>query len=95
MESVIFLYDFRPFNVRNWKNPGSENSLPKKKRDTHLSAWLKVDEKNKKVEYQVDSTWIKSASDEEQNIELIKLTKAVTAYRRAGYAIIESVKRIF
>lgn len=54
-----------------------------------------MDEKNKKVEYQVDSTWIKNASDDEQDIALVKLTKVVKAYQRAGYAVIKRVKRIF
>lgn len=69
--------------------------MSKKNRDSHLGAWLKVDEKNKKVEYQVDSTWIKNASDDEQDIALVKLKKVVKAYQRAGYAVIKGVKRIF
>lgn len=60
-----------------------------------MGAWLMVDEKNKKVEYQVDSSWFKNASDEEQNNIFTKLSKVADAYRNAGYTIIDFVKKLF
>ena len=60
-----------------------------------MGAWLKVDEKNKKVEYQADPMWLKNASDDEQNITFAKLSRMAAAYRRTGYAIINFVKKYF
>jgi len=60
-----------------------------------MGAWLKVDEKNKEVHYQADPSWMKNTSDEEQKIILGKLSMLADAYRRAGYAIIDFVKKYF
>lgn len=52
-----------------------------------MGAWLKVDEKDKKVHYQVDPSWFKYTSEDEQKITLGKLSLLADVYRRAGYAI--------
>ena len=59
-----------------------------------MSAWLEVDEENKKVRYQVDPSWMKNTDDEEQKLTFAKLTAVVNEYRRAGYTIIEFTKKL-
>lgn len=54
-----------------------------------------VDEKNKKVEFQVDPMLFNNASEEEQKRTIAKLNHLAAAYQRAGYAILETIKRIF
>ena len=88
------LHDFLAHIATNWKNAESEKSVSRKKSNSHIGAWLVVDEKNKKVEYQVDPKWWKNASEEEQNTTLAKMTGVAATYRRAGYAIIELVKKL-
>ena len=77
------------------ENAESENLVSKSKRksNSHVGVWLKVDEKNKKVHYQADSSWLNSTSDNEQKITLTKLSLLATAYRRAGYAIVNLLKK--
>jgi hypothetical protein len=65
-----------------------------KKSHSFLGAWLKVDEKNKEVEYQADPQWLKNANSDEQNKALAKLTGIADAYRQAGYRIINFVKSV-
>lgn len=76
------------------KHEKDEKKLNNKKRDSHMGAWLQVDEENKKVRYQADPSWIKNTNDEEQKITFAKLTAIVNVYRRAGYAIIEMAKNL-
>jgi hypothetical protein len=61
----------------------------------HIGAWLEVDDENKKVEYQVDSKWMKNASDEERKNTLEKLTLLANVYQRAGYAVFGLLKKVF
>ena len=68
--------------------------LNEKKKHSHMGAWLEVDDENKKVRYQVDPSWMKSTSDEEQKSAFANLTALVNVYRRAGYAIIDIAKKI-
>lgn len=72
----------------------SEKLVSKRKNDSHVGAWLKVDEKNKKVHYQVDPSWMRTTSDEEQKITFGKLSMLADAYRRAGYVIVAFVKKL-
>ena len=76
------------------KNAESEKRVSKRKNYPHMGAWLKVNEKNKEVHYQVDSSWLKNTSDREQKITLTRLSLLATAYQRAGYAIVKFVKEI-
>ena len=90
---IIYLHNFVSHTVTNWKNAESEKLVSKRKSDHYVGAWLKVDEKNKKVHYQVDPSWMKNTSDEEQKITFGKLSLLADVYRRAGYAIIDFVKK--
>ena len=69
--------------------------MSKKTGNSHIGAWLMVDEKNKSVEYQVDSSWFENASDKEQNNIFTKLSKVADAYRNSGYSIFDFVKKFF
>jgi hypothetical protein len=69
-------------------------SLSKKKNNPHMGAWLEVDDENKKVRYQVDPSWMKNSSDEEQKSSFSKLSAMADIYRRAGYAIIDIAKKL-
>lgn len=93
---IIFLYNLvSQLSVKNWKNAESEKLVPKSKNEPHVGAWLKVDDKDKKVLYQVDPSWLKITSEEEQKITIGKLSLLADVYRRAGYVIIGFVKKLF
>jgi predicted alpha/beta superfamily hydrolase len=66
-----------------------------KKGHSFMSTWLKVDEKNREVEYQADPQWLKNANSDEQNKAFTKLAGMADAYRQAGYRIIDIVKSVF
>ena len=68
--------------------------MSKKKKSPHVGAWLKVDEKNKEVQYQADSSWMNNTSDEDQKIAFTKLDAIIDIYRRAGYAFIDIAKKL-
>jgi hypothetical protein len=59
-----------------------------------MGAWLEVDDEDKEVRYRVDPSWEKNTSDEEQSSVFTNLTALVEIYRRAGYTIIDIVKKL-
>ena len=59
-----------------------------------MGAWLKVDDEDKEVRYQVDPSWMKNTNDEERKSAFANLTALVDIYRRAGYSIIEIAKKL-
>jgi hypothetical protein len=71
----------------DWKKLYSEKRMFIRKNHSHIGTWLAVDEEDKTVQYCVDPKWLKNSSDEEQKIELAKLTALATVYRRTGYAV--------
>jgi hypothetical protein len=77
-----------------YRNAKGKIHLSKKKEYPHTGTWLEVDRENKKVKYKVDSFWMKNANAEEQKIEFAKLTTLADTYRRAGYAIVDIVKKL-
>lgn len=87
-ENFFVIYSHKQENAKGEKN------LSKKKESSHIGAWLKVDDKNKEVQYQADSSWMINTSDEEQKIAFTKLDALVDIYRRAGYAIIDIAKKL-
>ena len=68
--------------------------MSKKKNSLHISAWLEVDDENKKVRYRVDPSWLKNATEEDQKSAFSQLTALTDEYRRAGYAIIDFPKKM-
>ncbi|MGD8404329.1 MAG: hypothetical protein PVJ21_11755 [Anaerolineales bacterium] len=68
--------------------------MNKKKKFPHMGAWLEVDDEDKEVRYRVDPSWEKNTSDEEQSSVFTNLTALVEIYRRAGYTIIDIVKKL-
>lgn len=68
--------------------------MTKKKKFPHTGAWLEVDEEDKEVRCRVDPSWEKNTSDEEQSSAFTNLSALVEVYRRAGYTIIDIVKKL-
>ena len=93
MPILIFLNKLVYLFVTNQLSVEREKLVSKSNSDDRLGAWLKVDEKDKKVYYQVDPSWMQNSSDEEQKNTLGILSLLADVYRRAGYAIIDIFKK--